>query len=74
MIAILGALLEENDAESRLSDRQFTIPGEHTDMEITRVGIFSSVSNNFYSSNLYSSFAGYGAHGNAIPSSDNARR
>ncbi|KAF9479130.1 putative origin recognition complex, subunit 5-like protein [Pholiota conissans] len=43
MIAILGALLEDNDVESRLADRQLTIPGEHTDMEIARVGIFSSV-------------------------------
>ena len=44
MVAILGALLEDNDVESRLADRQLTIPGEHTDMEIARVGIFSSVS------------------------------
>ncbi|KAF9549933.1 hypothetical protein CPC08DRAFT_674975 [Agrocybe pediades] len=42
MIAILGALLEENDAESRISSR-LRIPGEHTDMEIGRVGVFSSV-------------------------------
>ncbi|KAF8962111.1 origin recognition complex subunit 5 C-terminus-domain-containing protein [Flammula alnicola] len=43
MVAILGALLEENDVDSRLLAREFTIPGEYTDMEIGRVGIFSSV-------------------------------
>jgi hypothetical protein len=43
MIAILGALLEENDIDGRLIPRQFSIPGEFTDMEITRVGVFSAV-------------------------------
>lgn len=43
VIAILGALLEENDFESRASGNQFKIPGEHTDMEIGRVGVFSYV-------------------------------
>ncbi|KAH9476054.1 Origin recognition complex subunit 5 [Psilocybe cubensis] len=43
MIAILGALLEENDADSRISSDLFNIAGEHTDMEIGRVGVFSSV-------------------------------
>lgn len=43
MIAILGALLEENDFESRASGKQLKIPGEHTDMEIGRVGVFSCV-------------------------------
>jgi len=43
MIAILGALLEENDVESRLSAPEFKIPGEYTDMEITRVGVYCTV-------------------------------
>lgn len=43
MIAILGALLEENDIDGRVVPPQFTIPGEFTDMEINRIGVFSSV-------------------------------
>ena len=43
MIAILGALLEENDIDDRVIPHQFSIPGEFTDMEITRVGVFSAV-------------------------------
>lgn len=43
VIAILGALLEENDFDLRASGKQFKIPGEHTDMEIGRVGVFSYV-------------------------------
>jgi origin recognition complex subunit 5 len=43
MLAILGALLEENDTDTRLSNPDFTIPGEHTDMEISRVGVYSAV-------------------------------
>ena len=43
MIAILGALLEENDIDGRFIPRQFNIPGEFTDMEINRVGVFSAV-------------------------------
>ena len=53
MIAILGALLEENDIEGRLIPPQFSIPGEFTDMEINRTGIFSAVRFSFLS--LYSS-------------------
>ena len=45
MIAILGALLEENDVECRLSAPEFKIPGEYTDMEITRVGVYCTVCN-----------------------------
>jgi origin recognition complex subunit 5 len=44
MIAILGALLEENDVDSRLPRPEFTIPGEYTDMEINRVAIYNAVS------------------------------
>jgi hypothetical protein len=43
MIAILGALLEENDIDGRLIPPQFSIPGEFTDMEIYRIGVFSAV-------------------------------
>ena len=43
MIAILGALLEENDIEDRFIPPQFSIPGEFTDMEINRTGVFSAV-------------------------------
>ena len=43
MVNILGALLEENDIDGRLIPRQFGIPGEFTDMEMNRVGVFSAV-------------------------------
>jgi origin recognition complex subunit 5 len=43
MIAILGALLEGNDIDGRLIPPQFSIPGEFTDMEINRIGVFSAV-------------------------------
>jgi origin recognition complex subunit 5 len=43
MIAILGSLLEENDVDTRRPAREFRIPGEYTDMEIGRVGIYSTV-------------------------------
>lgn len=43
LVAILGVLLEENDVESRPPAPQFTIPGEYTDMEITRVHIHGAV-------------------------------
>ncbi|KAF8638455.1 hypothetical protein AX17_002189 [Amanita inopinata Kibby_2008] len=47
MLAILGALMEENDVEgvdARMpADEQFRIPGEYTDMEISRVGVYTTV-------------------------------
>ncbi|KAG5645389.1 hypothetical protein DXG03_006342 [Asterophora parasitica] len=43
LLAILGALLEENDAESRLSAPEYAIPGEYTDMETGRIGISTAV-------------------------------
>ncbi|TFK36242.1 origin recognition complex subunit 5 C-terminus-domain-containing protein [Crucibulum laeve] len=43
LLAILGALLEENDAETRLPAPEFTIPGEYTDMEIARVGVLGLI-------------------------------
>ncbi|KAF8066619.1 origin recognition complex subunit 5 C-terminus-domain-containing protein [Lyophyllum atratum] len=43
LLAILGALLEENDAEARLPAPEYSIPGEYTDMETSRVGIYSAI-------------------------------
>ncbi|KAJ7496587.1 putative origin recognition complex, subunit 5-like protein [Mycena latifolia] len=43
LIAILGALLEENDADRRVPAPEYAIPGEYTDMEIARVGIYNTV-------------------------------
>ncbi|KAG6914474.1 hypothetical protein DXG01_017051 [Tephrocybe rancida] len=43
LLAILGALLEENDADVRLPASEFSIPGEYTDMEASRVAIYSAV-------------------------------
>ncbi|KAG6815933.1 hypothetical protein H0H87_010093 [Tephrocybe sp. NHM501043] len=43
LLAILGALLEENDVDSRLPAPEFSIPGEYTDMETSRVAIYSAV-------------------------------
>ncbi len=47
-MAILGSLLEENDVDGEGSrapaDDVFHIPGEYTDMEIMRVGVYTSVS------------------------------
>ncbi|KAF7792653.1 hypothetical protein EIP86_003750 [Pleurotus ostreatoroseus] len=42
MFAILGALLEENDIDNHptLEDE---VPGEHTDMEISRVAVYAQV-------------------------------
>lgn len=37
LLAIVGVLLEENDADARLPAPQYSIPGEYTDMEISRV-------------------------------------
>ncbi|KAH8828112.1 origin recognition complex subunit 5 C-terminus-domain-containing protein [Flagelloscypha sp. PMI_526] len=44
MIAILGALLEENDADSRPKKLEFKVPGEYTDSEIGRTSILAIVS------------------------------
>jgi origin recognition complex subunit 5 len=49
MIAIIGALLEENDIDGRLVSPQFSIPGEFTGMEINRIGVFSAVRISFLS-------------------------
>ncbi|KAK7691496.1 hypothetical protein QCA50_004895 [Cerrena zonata] len=43
LIAILGVLLEENDADKRPPAPEYTIPGEYTEMEISRVAIYSQV-------------------------------
>lgn len=44
MIAILGVLLEENDADVRPPAPEYSIPGEYTEMEISRVAIYALVS------------------------------
>ncbi|PPQ63747.1 hypothetical protein CVT24_004256 [Panaeolus cyanescens] len=43
MIAILGALLEENDADTWIGSREFLIAGEQTDLETMRVGVLADV-------------------------------
>ncbi|KIP09359.1 hypothetical protein PHLGIDRAFT_504934 [Phlebiopsis gigantea 11061_1 CR5-6] len=43
MVAILGILLEENDADTRLSAPEYKVPGEYTEIEISRVGIYAQV-------------------------------
>ncbi|KAI0072526.1 hypothetical protein K474DRAFT_1650853 [Panus rudis PR-1116 ss-1] len=43
MIAILGVLLEENDTEIRLPAPEYTVPGEYTEMEISRTAIYAQV-------------------------------
>ncbi|OCH85973.1 hypothetical protein OBBRIDRAFT_890805 [Obba rivulosa] len=43
LLAILGVLLEEYDAETRPQVPQFAIPGEYTDMEIARVSIHAAI-------------------------------
>jgi origin recognition complex subunit 5 len=45
MLAILGALLEENDVDSRIHAHasEFSIPGEETDMEISRVAVYAAI-------------------------------
>ena len=44
LIAILGVLLEENDAETRPVAPQYSLPGEYTEMEISRVALYGQVS------------------------------
>ena len=44
MIAILGILLEENDADTRPPAPEYKIPGEYTEMEITRLSVYAQVS------------------------------
>ncbi|KAI0943786.1 hypothetical protein AcW1_002864 [Taiwanofungus camphoratus] len=43
LLAILGVLLEENDVEMRPPAPQYTLPGEYTDMEISRVAIYAEI-------------------------------
>ena len=44
MLAILGALLEEYDADMRPPAPQYQIPGEYTDAEIGRVAVYGAIS------------------------------
>ncbi|EMD36587.1 hypothetical protein CERSUDRAFT_115622 [Gelatoporia subvermispora B] len=43
LLAILGVLLEEHDAEVRPQAPEFAIPGEYTDMEISRVSVHAAI-------------------------------
>ncbi|EPT02035.1 hypothetical protein FOMPIDRAFT_141897 [Fomitopsis schrenkii] len=43
LLAILGVLLEENDADVRPPAPQYAAPGEYTDVEISRVAIYAQV-------------------------------
>ena len=43
LTAILGVLLEENDADTRPVVPQYTLPGEYTEMEIARVAVYANV-------------------------------
>ena len=43
MTAILGVLLEENDADTRVSVPDFELPGEYTEMEISRAAVYAQV-------------------------------
>ena len=43
LLAILGVLLEENDADVRPPTPQYAVPGEYTDVEISRVAIYAQV-------------------------------
>ena len=43
MIAVLGVLLEENDADARPPAPEHCVPGEYTEMEISRVAIYAQV-------------------------------
>ncbi|KAI0708090.1 origin recognition complex subunit 5 C-terminus-domain-containing protein [Cerioporus squamosus] len=43
LVAILGVLLEENDADVRPVAPQYTLPGEYTEMEIARVALYANI-------------------------------
>ena len=43
LLAILGALLEENDAEDRMPAPHLSLPGEYTDMEVRRAHIYAAI-------------------------------
>ena len=54
MLAILGVLLEENDADTRPPALEYEIPGEYTEMEISRVAIYEQVCHKFLESQYIS--------------------
>ncbi|KAI0777624.1 origin recognition complex subunit 5 C-terminus-domain-containing protein [Trametes elegans] len=43
LVAILGVLLEENDAETRPVAPQYNLPGEYTEAEISRVALYGNI-------------------------------
>jgi len=48
VLAVLGILLEEYDAESRPPAPEYKLPGEYSDMEIRRVSTYSAVCLSFF--------------------------
>ena len=48
MLAILGVLLEENDADTRPPAPEYEIPGEYTEVEISRVAVYEQVRHSGY--------------------------
>lgn len=52
VLAILGILLEEYDADSRPPAPEYKLPGEYSDMEIRRVTTYSGVCRSFFLLNL----------------------
>ena len=43
MLAILGVLLEEHDAETRPPAPEYALPGEYTETEVSRVAVYAQV-------------------------------
>lgn len=43
MFAILGVLLEENDVDTRPDAPEYRVPGEYTEMEISRTAAYAQV-------------------------------
>ncbi|KAG6820797.1 hypothetical protein H0H93_011562 [Arthromyces matolae] len=77
LLAVLGALLEENDVETRLTTAEFMVPGEYTDMETSRASVYSAVGSHrkfVYNYTFVKDFAGDEAHIDAPHSSNNTRR
>lgn len=70
VLAILGILLEEYDADSRPPAPEYQLPGEYSDMEIRRVSTYSEVCQ--YAGRLSGSSSrvshgpGYGTHRHEI--------
>lgn len=63
VLAILGILLEEYDADSRPPAPEYKLPGEYSDMEIRRVTTYSGVRrSSFWLDLCLTQRAGHGTH------------